>query len=56
MTASSAEPDGPAESNGSNGRRSAKAKLLRNGVYADVLERWDVIDGAVDLVSINANR
>ncbi|MBA2463920.1 MAG: ABC transporter substrate-binding protein [Nocardioidaceae bacterium] len=36
--------------------RGACAKLLRNGVYADVLERWDVSDGAIDRVSVNSNR
>ena len=36
--------------------RRACAKLLRNGVYADVLERWDVSDGAIDRVRINSSR
>ena len=30
--------------------------LLRDGVYADVLDRWGVADGGVDEVSINSGR
>lgn len=31
-------------------------ELLRSGVYADVLARWGVADGAVDRVNINSDR
>lgn len=31
-------------------------QLLRSGVYADVLERWGVENGAVDRISINSDR
>jgi polar amino acid transport system substrate-binding protein len=34
----------------------ALEKLLRNGDYADVLAAWHVSDGAVDRISVNADR
>jgi polar amino acid transport system substrate-binding protein len=34
----------------------ALAQLLHNGVYADILARWHVLDGAVQQITINSGR
>lgn len=34
----------------------AAAQLLGNGVYGQILERWDVSSGAIDRISVNSDR